>query len=365
MSEDRFWLLAGLKLSGDATPAELAELDSLLDKHPALRGRLETIAILWQGKVETGKDKKELAFNRHLQRLSQQPGSAPLQYQPEEDDSSPALQKKRSILRPLAWISSIAAIFIIGFFVYQSNQGHSPKLNEAQNTVSTKRGSKSKIQLPDGTQVWLNADSKITYNENFQGKLREVQLAGEAFFDVVRDENRPFIIHTAVIDVKVLGTAFNVRSYSNEKNTETSLIRGSVEITLRNSPDKKFTLKPNDKLVVPNNEVTLLPAKSKDMRPAKELVLSWEKINYRKADTLAVEALWIKNKLAFDEETLEEIAMKIERWYDVKVTFTQESLKKVQYSGVFEDESLQQVMAALHDAGVNYKINKKEVIIRP
>src|SRR4029078_631833 len=100
------------------------------------------------------------------------------------------------------------------------------------NTVSTKRGSKSKVQLPDGTQVWLNADSRIAYNEKFQGNLREVTLEGEAYFDVVRDEKRPFVIHTAAIDIKVLGTAFNVRSYANEKNTETSLIRGSIEVTL-------------------------------------------------------------------------------------------------------------------------------------
>lgn len=365
MNEERFWILAGLKLTGDASPAELAELATLLEETPALQVRLDSLQALWAATSQSPADKMETAFNKHLQRLSHQSVIAPLQYESEEQEVIESRPKKSSLVKRLGWISGIAACLVIGLFVFKFNAGNTGKVREAQNTVSTKRGSKSKIQLPDGTQVWLNADSKITYNENFQGQLREVQLSGEAFFDVVRDEARPFIIHTQVIDVKVLGTAFNVRSYLNERNTETSLIRGSVEITLRNSPDKKFTLKPNDKLVVPNEALVEVKRQSKDMIPAKELVLSWEKINYRKADTLAVEALWIKNKLAFDRESLEEIAMKIERWYDVKVTFTNENLKQAQYSGIFEDESLQQVMSALHDAGVNYKINKKEVIIRP
>jgi transmembrane sensor len=365
MIEERFWLLAGLKLTGDASPAELAELAALLEENPALQVRLDSLQALWNARAQSPADKLESAFNKHLQRLSHQSVIAPLQYESDEQEPIETPAKKPSLVKRLSWISGIAACLVIGLFVFKFNSGSTSKVREAQNTVSTKRGSKSKIQLPDGTQVWLNSDSKITYNENFQGKLREVQLSGEAFFDVVRDEARPFIIHTQVIDVKVLGTSFNVRSYLNEKNTETSLIRGSVEITLRNSPDKKFTLKPNDKLVVPNEELAAIKSKSKDMIPGKEMVLSWEKINYRKADTLAVEALWIKNKLAFDRESLEEIALKIERWYDVKVTFTNENLKEAQYSGIFEDESLQQVMSALHDAGVNYKINKKEVIIRP
>jgi len=166
--------------------------------------------------------------------------------------------------------------------------------------------------------------------------------------------------------VKVLGTAFNVRSYADEANTETSLIRGSVEITLRNSPEKKFTLKPNDKLIVSNDEATREIKRPNAVKPQdKQILLTWGKINFHKSDSIATEALWIKNKLVFDKESLAEIAVKIERWYDVKVNITDERLKHVEYSGVFEDESLQQVMKALHEAGINYKINKKEVTIKP
>ena len=94
------------------------------------------------------------------------------------------------------------------------------------NTVSTKGSYKASINLPDGSKVWLNGDSKITYDGDFQGKTREVHLSGEAFFDVAKDKTRPFIIHTRTINLKVLGTAFNVRSYDNEKETETALVHG-------------------------------------------------------------------------------------------------------------------------------------------
>jgi ferric-dicitrate binding protein FerR (iron transport regulator) len=222
------------------------------------------------------------------------------------------------------------------------------------------------VELPDGTQVWLNADSRITYNEEFQGKIREVNLTGEAYFDVVRDEDRPFVIHTEVIDIKVLGTAFNVRSYSDEENTETSLIHGSVEVTLRNHPEKKFTLKPNDKLIINNAEAAPIAEQETPEKPSsKEIVLTWGKVNYQsKADTVATEAMWTRNKLAFDKKTMEDIALTLERWYDISVEIENEKIKSTEFSLTIEDESLQQVMEALREAGkFRYRIEKKKLII--
>jgi len=288
-----------------------------------------------------------------MQRLSSHLSDPVLQYETIET------KDRRPLYRKLAWITGIAATIVFAFFLFTSivPSKRSVKHN-AENTVSTKRGSKSKIQLPDGTQVWLNADSRIAYNENFQGNLREVSLQGEAYFDVVRDEKRPFVIHTQAIDIKVLGTAFNVRSYENEKNTETSLIRGSIEVTLIKSQDKKkIILKPNEKLIVNNNQ-ELLETSNRHNEP----VMTLGKLNYNKMDKSAVEVFWVKNKLAFDQETLENIALKIERWYDVKVEIRDNELKNELYTGFFEDKSLQEVMEALKiSAGgeFNYSIEGK------
>lgn len=371
MNEERFWLLVSLKLSGEAKPDELQELETLLQKHPEMSLHTEMLDTIWQSPSTNHKENKEVSFNKHMQRLSNYFSEPVLKYGDEEAaveivDTKPG--KVRSMKRTIAWVSSIAASVLLGWFIFSSFPAGDAqkKENVAQNTVSTKRGSKSKIQLPDGTQVWLNADSKITYNENFQGALREVQLTGEAFFDVVRDEKRPFVIHTNAIDVKVLGTSFNVRSYTNEKNTETSLIHGSVEVTLRNNPETKIVLKPSEKLIVQNDNMQVISKKPEEVKAAelKQPTMVKSKISFEKKDSSVIETLWVKNKLAFDREPLEEVAMKIERWFDVGVCITDEKLKKTPFSGVFDDENLPVVMEALRLAGkFRYNINKKEVTI--
>lgn len=370
MTEERFWLLVSLKQSGEALDDELAELETYLKDYPEKRLQVERINTLWLSATRTTPAQKEISFNKHMQRLSSHLSEPVLQYESVENKDSIIEEKKSKsrIYRKLAWATGVAASLLIVWFVVFDPSGNTKTTKaKAQNTVSTKRGSKSKIQLPDGTEVWLNADSKITYNENFQGDIREVHLSGEAFFDVVRNEKKPFIIHTDVIDIKVLGTAFNVRSYANEKNTETSLIRGSVEITLRNNPDKKFMLKPDDKLIVQNEDAkTVAREITTGKKEDKPILLTWDKIKYEKSDSSAKEILWVKNKLSFDGESLEEIALKIERWYDVKVNITDSRLKKTEYTAVFNDESLEQVMEALQITGkFRYTINKKNVTIRP
>ncbi len=380
MTEERFWLLTSLELSGEISPEERAELEQFLADQPAWRLRFNQLQSAWQQRPSAS-DTRSLSFNKHLQRLSNHLSEDTLQYESADvqvQPESPAAEEVtvspapvRRLYKRMAWVAGIAASLVLGwFFLGPLLFGKDKLAPAAQNTISTKRGSKSKVQLPDGTQVWLNADSRITYNENFQGSLREVQLSGEAYFDVVRDEERPFVIHTNVVDIKVLGTAFNVRSYADEKNTETSLVRGSVEVTLRNHPEKKFTLKPNDKLIINNEQAGPTVASVKkdiERTTSKQIVLTWGKINYpSKADTVATEAMWTRNKLAFDKESLEEIALKIERWYDVKVMIADEEMKKTEFSIIIEDESLQQVMEALRVAGkFHYSINKKEVTIRP
>jgi len=378
MTEERFWLLFSARLAGEATPEELQELEAYLKDNPGEQLRSGTVENIWSVNPAVSEDHKEAAFNKHLQRMSNHFSGPVLQYE-SETTSEPVIEKperrRKPVYRVMAWLSAAAAAVVIGYFVLNyvplPSDSNNNRNIQAQNTVSTKRGSKSKIQLPDGTQVWLNADSKITYNENFSGKIREVELSGEAFFDVVHDTERPFVIHTNVIDVKVLGTAFNVRSYADEKNTETSLIRGSVEITLRNNPDKKIVLKPNDKLIVDNQEATAEASSPDVIRKQRQgsshaTLLTLGKVNFKENESSALETLWVKNKLAFDKESLQEIALKIERWYDVKVNIPDSRIRKVEYSGVFEDEDLEQVMEALRITGnFHYDINKKEVTIRP
>ena len=124
----------------------------------------------------------------------------------------------------------------------------------AELAVTTKYGSKTDIQLPDGSKVWLNSGSSLKYDKQFGKELREVVLSGEAFFDVVRNAEKPFIIHTTNMDIKVLGTRFNVKSYANDKQSEASLIHGSIEVFIKKEGLKKILSEPNHKIVVMNDQ---------------------------------------------------------------------------------------------------------------
>jgi transmembrane sensor len=144
-----------------------------------------------------------------------------------------------------------------------------------------------------------------------------------------------------------LGTSFNVRSYPNEKTTETALIHGSVEVTLHNVPEKKIVLHPNEKLVInnpPSDDSTV-----KKKTPAAEApMLMVSKLRYNKADTSSsVEVMWVKNKLAFDNETFEKMVTEMERWYNVKFVVKNELMKNLHFTGVFENKSLAEVLEAL------------------
>lgn len=364
--DERLWLLLSLRLSGNASEVELRELEDLLEKYPEQASHVDIIERLWKSKEgRMSEDAVQAALNRHLLRMNSQ-----LQFQelhsvekimpltPEE--SIPEIGASRRRIWPF-WASGVAAAMLILFLVYYiGNDNKLTDINSEDNTVvSTKPGSKTKIGLPDGTQVWLNADSKLTYNKNIADGNREVFLTGEAFFDVKGDKNHPFVINTSEVQILVLGTRFNVRSYENEKQTETSLISGSLEVQPLKRDGKKIRLEPNEKLVVHR-----LGEKKEDTEKKNLPVITIGKVHRQDKDSSITETLWVNNKLVFDGESLEMIAWKLERWYGVNVVITAENLKNTTYSGVFDDDDISRVMEALQmTGGFKYTINKKQVQI--
>ncbi|MEP6750604.1 MAG: FecR family protein, partial [Bacteroidota bacterium] len=216
MDEEKFWYLLSVKLTGEATGEDLDALDLLLQNYPEYGLQAQMMMQMWKKNINT-ENKTDDFFDRHLQRLSNQPDIYPFPAQDNVTETTPAEEIKTKGIR-YRWIIPVSAVaaslIIVLIFIYTEPLSINKKVNHiAQNTVSTRKGSKSNIQLPDGTMAWLNADSKLTYDESFSGDFREVSLEGEAYFDVVKDKSRPFIIHTKTIDIKVLGTAFNVRAY--------------------------------------------------------------------------------------------------------------------------------------------------------
>jgi len=369
MEEEKFWQLLSVKLTNEATDEELQALDELLQQHPEFGLQAQLMLQLWKKNNDAPENKTADFFNRHLQRISNQPDMYPVFPESTSYNATPPVEKVGS--NTSRWIVAAAgmaaSLTIAWLFFTHAHPIKKAIEHDARNTVTTRRGSKSNIELPDGSMAWLNADSKLTYNDNFRGEIREVTLEGEAFFDVVKDKTRPFIIHTKTIDIRVLGTAFNVRAYETEKNTETSLFRGSVEVSLHNDPEKKIVLKPNEKLMVNNKDFRLDAHHNKDKKSsATDLNITVGRVHFQAKDSSAWETLWIKNKLVFDEESLEEVARKIERWYDVQVIINgDDDLRHTAFSGIFDNESLLQVMDALKITGnFTYTIRKNIVTIQ-
>lgn len=377
MNEERVWYLLSVQLSGEATAEELEEYSTLLSQYPELGMRAEILHNIWNSKQKTLPATAN-HFDKHLQRLSNHLAQPALQFDTEmAENGLPETEPepRHHRVRWLWWATGVAASVLIVFLVFSSGEKKGAK-PVASNTISTRPGSKSKVELPDGTQVWLNADSKLTYDQNFLGNTREVTLTGEAYFDVAHatspetGQRIPFIIHTNSIDIKVLGTAFNVRSYPGEKTIETALIRGSVEVTLHNNPDKKIILKPDEKLIVKNDNAVIITkettqndsaAGTKDSEP----MMTLSKLHPYKQDTAShYETMWVKNKLAFENESLDRMLPELERWYNVTIQLKNDSLNGLHFTGVFENKSLADVMEALSlSRGFHYEIKGAQVAI--
>jgi ferric-dicitrate binding protein FerR (iron transport regulator) len=218
------------------------------------------------------------------------------------------------------------------------------------------------LVLPDGSKVFLNAGSKLSYNKKFGELNRTVTLSGEAYFDVAKNPDKPFFIHTRNMVIRVVGTAFNVKCYPGDAQTETSLVHGRIEVQL-NDRAEKIVLKPNEKLVI-NETLRSNSSKPKpvEINPA---LLSISHLTPVEADhDTWLETAWLDNKLVFRAERFEQIAKKMERWYAVSIHFNDDAIKQQQFTGVFKDESLLQALNAMQLVSpFTFQLNKNKVTI--
>ena len=373
MPNNKIWELIAKKLSGEASIEDLGELENLLRANPEMHYPMQTVADLWHHATPDTED-AHLAFSKHADRMKEL--GVNIEMEEDQPFANPVQPRRKKYL-----LLSLAAVLLLSVSYYSYSlffpeaSKTLAKTQTDKSEVSTKYGSRTKLQLPDGTQVWLNSGSKLSYDKTFGNGTREVMLSGEAYFDVVKNPAHPFVIHTTTIDIKVLGTAFNVKSFPREKNTETSLIRGSIEVTFRNRPSEKIILKPNEKLVTVNEDTArempsidqsagkIKPALVKEMAK-QDLIVMVSHLTYAPLDSTVIETSWMENKLIFRSETFEDLAVKMERWYGVNIRFADEKIKPKKLNGTFENETIQQALKALQlITAFTYKMNKNEIII--
>ena len=212
---------------------------------------------------------------------------------------------------------------------------------ESLNTFYTEKGSKSNVVLPDGTNVKLNSDTRITFPNRFVGKTREVHLCGEAFFDVVTDSIHPLVVTTSKnLIIKVIGTKFNIKSYPDDNSEEATLYEGRISLI---SKGNTYNMLPDNQLVIVHNEkpVKVSSPKMKDIKA------------------------WTEGRLVFDETPLQEVIKMLERWHGVSFTVIDNTVLNKTITGTFGSESIYQIMHMLNlCASINYQIKDNTVILK-
>lgn len=382
MSQERFSILTAKIISNEASPEEIEELNQLVTKKQEwmdIFGNLQELMASRPVASLSSADTEE-AYLLHLGRLKDAVNDF------EEAAEFIAHDNEDFLLYPVdkPWYKKwqvYAAILIpllilsFSFSFFSSGSSAVAAQQKRINEINVNPGAKTKVQLPDGSHVWVNSDSKISYPETFKGSQREVFLEGEAYFDVVKDPFHPFIVHTSGIDIKVLGTAFNVKAYDAEPTIEATLIHGTIEVAKTNQPDgPKVTLKPHEKLIFNKlaNKLGDEHAAAKVQRissatPLMNIIIPETTIltlAKNIADTAIIETSWVYNRLVFEEDKFEDLAIKMERWFNVKITITNDKLKVYRLSGSFENETVEDALKALqYSMPFKYDINGKDIVI--
>jgi ferric-dicitrate binding protein FerR (iron transport regulator) len=376
--KEHTWDLIAKKLANEATAGELKELEDLLRAHPELYYPLQTIADFWRSSNPGDLEKAELAFDRHLDRIKEQgieltttapgiPDTHSRRLGQSREAKTIAGARARTVVA-LSLLIVLSGLFVVRF-IYHKNLSQLPLVNTPMkefSEVATRDGSRTSLSLPDGTHVWLNAGSRLTYDKTYGAQLREVTLTGEALFDVARNAAKPFVIHTARIDIKVLGTRFNVKSYPTDRTTEATLLRGSIEVSVKARPDEKIILKPNEKLVIANDDSALhrngTPHTEKTGK-ANESLVDIRKPAYDAAG-INIETSWVDDRLTFQDEPFDVLAKDMQRWYGVSIRFTRTGQEEWRFTGNFRKETIQQALEALKlTAPFTYTINETQITI--
>ncbi|OEK00570.1 hypothetical protein BFP97_03185 [Roseivirga sp. 4D4] len=332
-------------LKEDCSPEELDQLHEWLISDLDEETTNELLKSLWKkthdGNIHeideselTARIRKEIAANNGFERTKP--------------------TKKRIIVRNRrnnSWVIITAILLLVitaGYFITSNNQAADPTpILAEQIEKNTPRGHRSTINLRDGSKVILNSETKITYDENFGIDNRRIHLEGEAFFEVARDEDLPFVVISKNLITRALGTSFNVRDYGDEDSASIALATGKVKVKRSQNPTNKFKIFLN-----PNEQVVLNKASQK-----------WSKSTFRPERVLS----WKDNSLNFKEMSLARIIKTLERWYDVNIEVKGQGIEKLTYEGTgsFEKQSLENILNTLgYTMGFESTINEKQIMIK-
>lgn len=337
MSKNRIIELLARKQAGEATPAELEELNKLTAQYQDSVYYEEFLKQLWLNpQQELEIPDTEQAYLLHKLKFA--------------DEFSAPGEKHRAInFRKVIVVTGIAAVLavVVSVAIFYFN-GRDKFVPDTE--IVAGKGIRKKIKLPDGTMVWLNSDSKLAYDSDIKKrKKRIVYLIGEAFFDVAHDKIHPFIVRTDKICVKVLGTAFNIKAYPVDKKSETTLLRGSIELSINDRSAQKIILNPSEKFALVENKKEKTLKSERSPKSLKDITLTIQHVVPVRIgqNEYIQETSWRDSQLVFQNESLEDLQPKLERWFNINIKFDNEKPKLYRFTGVFKDETIEETLKAM------------------
>ena len=332
MEQENIYDIIGLVLSGTANEYEKELLKSWLEESP---DNIRTYRILEQAwknsRLELSYSHEEEQYQKVISRIQ-----------------SPAKSRWTGSKNFLRIAASVSLLFLCGWIVYMvknSSNEVKPVEREAYIVKSTPAGSKLKFILPDGTAVWLNAESTLKYNHNYGVDHRRVELIGEAYFEVVKDKVREFVVSSSGFRTTALGTSFNIRAFQEKVNI--SLVEGKVRID-------QYRKDSVDSLV---SQMFLFPGEQASWFQERNI------LEKKEFDPMKVTA-WKDNILYFEDADFHDIIERLESWYGVKFNVINPPKKyELLFSGKFHNKSLKHVLEAMSFSNkISYKIHNDTLV---
>ncbi|MCB0651435.1 MAG: FecR domain-containing protein [Saprospiraceae bacterium] len=311
--------------SGNINSTEKEALLKWVDSHEDHRMYFDEMLQLWTTAEEYDNDFQadiSQAWNKVSQSITEKPAL--------RIKNSNLNKKKVSFLNTRIFLRVAAAVLFIVMAAYWWNS------NRQIVVFETAFNETNQVELPDGTTVWLNHNSRITYHKAF--KKRDVDLKGEAFFDVYRDESRPFTISSGTSKTRVLGTSFNVRAYPEEEEIIVTVSSGSVELSSQEDPKQKVTLKAREEGIL----------SKKEQQVAKTIVENENSI------------AWKTQKLSFNNTPMREVFSTLERHFGVEFTIYNKAILDCEFFGTYDQPKLQDLIEAMKFAmGLEFEYDGK------
>jgi ferric-dicitrate binding protein FerR (iron transport regulator) len=356
---ERIKELISAHLSDSLPLDELSELKAWIDESPAHRKHFNEIRAVWalSGKStlnERDKTKKLLDLVTKVSRHSHQP--------------------RRNFWTWQRIAASWIVIFIsAGIWGWKTNENYhaqtvATSVAPAETVIQAKMGSQSMILMPDGSRVWLNGGSKLTYSSMYGEKDREVHLSGEGCFEVVTHPEKPFVVNASGLAIKAYGTVFNVKAYPEDKAVTTTLVKGKVTITGKDENNQLFSheMKSNENVTYLTERVATV--KEEKSQPATERATTAlhipEPVIIENNIKTELYTSWKDDSWVIEKQKLGVLSKDFERRYDVRIQFVSDEVMNYHFTGTIQRETIEQVMTILRRTiPLKYSFDKNVIII--